>query len=141
MANDIRRKDSYKEILHEVVEHNGVLYLAGLVSENLLLDITGQTADVLRQLDAVLQANGSGRDRVLTGLLFIPDMSLKPALNEVWKKWFAQAHLPTRACIGVKDLGPNVLLEAVFTAAVAPAKSKLAKPAAKANKKTKRRGR
>jgi enamine deaminase RidA (YjgF/YER057c/UK114 family) len=139
MANDIRRKDNYKDILHEVVEHNGVLYLAGLVSENLLLDITGQTEDVLRQLNAVLKANGSGMDRVLTGLLFITDMNLKPALNEAWKKHFNnEAHLPTRACIGVKDLGPNVLLEAVFTAAVASGKSKPAKPTARAPKKARR---
>lgn len=139
MASDIRRKDAYKDILHEVVEHDGVLYLAGLVSENLLLDIEGQTEDVLRQLAAVLKANGSGMDRVLTGLLFITDMSLKPALNEAWKRHFSnKAHLPTRACIGVKDLGPNVLLEAVFTAAAGPAKSK---PTAKPKKAKRKKGR
>jgi len=56
---------------------------------------------------------------VLTALIFITDMSLKPAMNAVWKEFFPSAALPTRATIGVKDLGPGVLLEVVFTAAKA----------------------
>ena len=34
----------------------------------------------------------------------------------MWTAWFGD-HLPTRATIGVADLGPNVLIEVVFSAA------------------------
>ena len=116
MAGTIKRSGNY-EVLHEVVEHGDMVYLAGLVSDDLKLDMAGQTRDVLNQLDVLLKKHGSSRQRVLTALIFITDMSLKPAMNQVWKEFFPQAALPTRATIGVKDLGEGVLLEVVFTAA------------------------
>ncbi len=117
MASAIKRTGEYGGLLHEVVEHGDTIYFAGLVSEDLKLDMAGQTRDVLKQLDTLLKQHGSSRDRVLTALIFIPDMDLKPAMNAVWKEFFPSAALPTRATIGVKDLGENVLLEVVFTAA------------------------
>ena len=117
MPSAIKRTGAYEGLLHEVVEHGDTLYFAGLVAENLKLDMAGQTKDVLSQLDTLLKQHGSSRDRVLTALIFIPDMSQKPAMNAAWKEFFPSAALPTRATIGVKDLGPSVLLEVVFTAA------------------------
>ena len=116
MAGAIKRTGNY-EVLHEVVEHNGMLHFAGLVSENLKLGMEGQTKDVLKQLDHLLIQHGSSRARVLTALIFITDMKQKPAMNKVWKDYFPGKDLPTRATIGVKDLGPGVRLEVVFTAA------------------------
>jgi enamine deaminase RidA (YjgF/YER057c/UK114 family) len=114
----IKRIGPYAELLHEVVEHNGVLYFAGIVAEDPKADMAGQTRDVLRQLDQLLTAHGSSRKHLLTALLFITDMKQKPAMNVVWKQWMGQADLPTRATIGVADLD-GYLLEAVFTAAKA----------------------
>ena len=104
-------------LLHEVVEHAGVLYFAGAVSEDLSLDMAGQTRDVLRQIDELLAAHGSSKERLLTALIFITDMGMKPAMNEVWKAWIAPGQAPTRATIGIADLGPGVLIEVVVTAA------------------------
>ncbi len=113
----IRRTLPYGGILHEVVEHNGTLYLAGLVSENLDLDITGQSEDVMRQLDALLTAHGSDRAHVLQATVYMADLNQKAGFNEVWKRFFAAEHLPARAAIGIADLGPKVLLEMVVIAA------------------------
>ena len=116
----ITRTGPYAGLLHEVVEYKGVLYFGGVVAEDLTLDIAGQTTDMLRQVDQLLAVHGSDRTRILSVLLFIPDLALRPALNEIWKDWFAAEHLPARASIGVGDLGPGVLLEGVFTAASGP---------------------
>lgn len=115
----VKRSGPYAGILHEVVEHNGVLHFAGIVAENPKLDMAGQTREVLQQLDQLLAANGSSRELLLTALLFVTDMKLKPEMNRVWKEWMGPKNLPTRATIGVADLD-GVLLEAVFTAAVRP---------------------
>jgi hypothetical protein len=45
MASAIKRTGNF-EVLHEVVEHGDMIYLAGLVSEDLKLDMAGQTKDV-----------------------------------------------------------------------------------------------
>jgi enamine deaminase RidA (YjgF/YER057c/UK114 family) len=112
----IKRSGPYADILHEVVDYNGVLHLAGVVAENPRLDMEGQTREVLAQIDQLLEANGSSREKLLTALIFITDMSQKPAMNRAWKAWAAPAHLPTRATIGVSDLD-GYLIEVVVTAA------------------------
>jgi enamine deaminase RidA (YjgF/YER057c/UK114 family) len=112
----IKRTGPYEGLLHEVVEHNGVLYFGGVVAEDLSQDMAGQTRDVLRQVDALLAQHGSDRTRILSALIFVSDLALKPALNEVWRAYFASAHLPARAAVGA-DLGPGVLLEVMLTAA------------------------
>lgn len=114
----IERSEAYGGILHEVVEHNGVLHLAGVVGEDPAADMAGQTRSITEQIDALLAAHGSDKEHLLTALIFITDMALKPAMNEVWKAWLAPAHLPTRATIGVADLD-GYLIEVVVTAAVA----------------------
>jgi enamine deaminase RidA (YjgF/YER057c/UK114 family) len=44
-------------------------------------------------------------------------MSRKQEMNEVWTSWLEARDLPTRATIGVSDLGQDVLIEVVVTAA------------------------
>jgi enamine deaminase RidA (YjgF/YER057c/UK114 family) len=45
-------------------------------------------------------------------------MSMKNEMNEAWKEAFPAETLPTRATIGVADLGPSVLIEVVFVCAI-----------------------
>lgn len=115
----IKRTGNHNNILHEVVEHNGTLYLAGVVAEDLSADMAGQARSVFRQIDQLLIANGSNKTQLLTALIFVTNMKDKPAMNVAWKEWLAPTHLPTRATIGVSDLEPNVRLEVVVTAAKA----------------------
>jgi enamine deaminase RidA (YjgF/YER057c/UK114 family) len=113
----ITRYAPWGGLLHEVVVHNGTLYLAGIVSENLSLDMTGQAEDCIRQLDIVLKAHGSDLSHVLQASIYMADLALKPRFDAVWKRSFAEAHLPARAGIGVSDLGPRVMVEIVVIAA------------------------
>ncbi|MGE0717954.1 MAG: RidA family protein [Alphaproteobacteria bacterium] len=113
----IKRSSPYGDILHEVVEHAGVLYLAGVVGEDPSADMTGQMRSICDQIDQLLAAHGSSKDRILQTTIFIADMASKPALNEVWKAWLNAEHLPARAGIGVADLGPGVKVEVILTAA------------------------
>ena len=113
----IRRSLPYAGLLHEVVEHNGVIYFAGIVSEDLELDMAGQTSDVFRQLDLLLEASGSDRSRVLSVLVFLADLRDKAVFNQHWMDFFAPEYLPARAAIGAGELGPGVRLEIVATAA------------------------
>ena len=61
---------------------------------------------------------GRTETEFLSALIFVSDLALKPALNEVWKGYFQPKHLPARATVAVGELGPRVLLEVVLTAAV-----------------------
>jgi enamine deaminase RidA (YjgF/YER057c/UK114 family) len=113
----ITRSLPYEGLLHEIVEHNGVLYLGGIVPEDAGLDMAGQADDVLRQLKTLLEGAGSDLSCVLKVTIFLADLADKAAFNQVWKRHFTAEHLPARAAIGVADLGPGVKLELTAIAA------------------------
>ena len=104
-------------IMHRVVEHNGVLYFGGIVADDRSKDMKGQTAEILEKIGKLLAENGSDRTKLLAATLFVTDMNQKDAMNEAWTGWFGAEDLPTRATVGVAELGPNVLIEVVVTAA------------------------
>jgi enamine deaminase RidA (YjgF/YER057c/UK114 family) len=110
---DIVRSEPYAGLMHLAVAHGDTIHLAGIVADDLTADMEGQTRDVLLQLDAFARAHGLDRTRVLSATIYVTDMADKPAMNRAWKAFFDPAHLPTRATIGVADLGPGVRLEMV----------------------------
>ncbi|WP_349630500.1 RidA family protein [Bradyrhizobium iriomotense] len=113
----IQRVLPYEGLLHEVVEHNGVLYIGGIVPEDTSLDMSGQASDVLGQLARLLKTLGSDLANVLQVTIYMTDLKEKAQFNAAWKAHFAEAHLPARAAIGVADLGPGVKLEMTAIAA------------------------
>ena len=114
----IKRVGNY-EVLHEVVEHNGILYLSGIVAEDTTRGMADQTTQALTALARLLEENGSGVDRILQILIFVTDMKLKPEMNRAWKAFFNnQEHLPARATLGIAALEEGELIEIVTTAAV-----------------------
>ncbi|MGY8635378.1 RidA family protein [Bradyrhizobium sp. 14AA] len=113
----IKRILPYEGLLHEVVEHNGVLYIGGIVPEDTSLDMTGQANDVLSQLSCLLITLGSDLSNVLQATIFVTKLGEKAEFNSAWKAHFAEAHLPARAVIGVADLGLGVKLEMTAIAA------------------------
>lgn len=103
-------------IMHRVVAHGGVLYLGGMVAEDKSLPMKGQTAQALSRIGALLQQHGSDKSKVLAATIFVIDLKQKDAMNEAWVEFFGD-DLPTRATVGVAELGPGTLVEIVVTAA------------------------
>lgn len=105
-------------IMHRIVEHNGVVYLGGVIADDPKgVSMRGQTTQVCSKLDKLLADAGTDKNKLLSATLFITDMSQKQEMNEVWTSWLEARDLPTRATIGVSDLGQDVLIEIVVTAA------------------------
>ncbi len=103
-------------IMHRIVEHGGVLYVGGMVADDRSVGMQGQTEQILHKLAGLLAPVGSGKEKVLTATIYVTDLSKKAEMNTAWTAFFGDA-LPTRATIGVADLGSaDTLLEIVFTA-------------------------
>jgi enamine deaminase RidA (YjgF/YER057c/UK114 family) len=111
------RRHARTPIMHRVVEHNGVLYFGGIVADDRSKGMKEQTADILEKIGKLLAENGSDKTKLLAATLYVTDMSQKDAMNEAWTAWFGPEDLPTRATLGVSELGPNTLIEVVVTAA------------------------
>ena len=72
-------------------------------------DIAGQTRRAAQNLAAVLEAAGSGLDRVLKTTCFITDMNDFAAFNEVYAEFFPGR--PARSCVEVSKLPKGALVE------------------------------
>jgi enamine deaminase RidA (YjgF/YER057c/UK114 family) len=106
-------------VLHQIVAHNGVLHIGGIVADDPELGMAEQTTQALQKLAQLLEANGSGVDRILQILVFITDMKLKPEMNRAWKDFFKDPDtLPSRATLGISAIEEGVLIEIVTTAAL-----------------------
>ncbi len=69
-----------------------------------------QVRRVLENVDAVLRAAGSARDRVLKVTVFLTDMGRFGELNRVYESFFA-GHRPARAVVEVSALPKGVAVE------------------------------
>ena len=103
-------------INHRVVEAGGILHFGGLIADDLSLDMKGQTEQICAKIDALLAEVGSSKEKLVTAMLYITDFDQKAGMNEAWLNWLPAEHLPTRATIGVAELGKNVLIEVVVSA-------------------------
>ena len=72
--------------------------------------VAEQTAQVIKNLAAVLQAAGSSLDKVVKTSVFLVDMADFAAMNEVYSKAFGD-HRPSRTTVAVVGLPRNVRVE------------------------------
>ena len=77
-------------------------------------DIKDQTRRVIDNLAAVLEASGSGLDRVTKTTVFLTDLAEFAAMNEAYAEKFG-AHRPARSTVPVSGLprGARVEIECI----------------------------
>lgn len=103
--------------MSQVTRHGGVLYLAGQVATDVEQDMTGQTRQVLKSVDELLNEHGSDKSQILFCQIFLADMSAFQAMNAVWDDWVTPGQAPARATVGATLASPKKLIEIVVTAA------------------------
>jgi enamine deaminase RidA (YjgF/YER057c/UK114 family) len=103
--------------ISKVVVHAGIAYLCG-VTPDPTGDIRDQTRQVLERIDGLLRRAGTDKSRLLTAQVWLSDMSLFDAHNEIWNVWVDEEHPPVRACVEAALWQPGMLVEIMVTAAV-----------------------
>ena len=93
---------------------NGFVYTSGQipvdpVSGQIPEGIAAQADQSCRNVGAILEAAGSGFDKVFKTTCFLADMADFAAFNEVYAKFFVSK--PARSCVAVKTLPKGVLCE------------------------------
>jgi 2-iminobutanoate/2-iminopropanoate deaminase len=72
--------------------------------------VAEQTAQVFKNLSAVLKAAGSGLDKVVKTTVFLKDMNDFVEMNETYAAFFGE-HKPARATVEVARLPKDVKVE------------------------------
>lgn len=93
---------------------NGFVFTSGQIpvdpaSGQIPEGIAAQADQSCRNVGAILEAAGSGFDKVIKTTCFLADMGDFAAFNEVYAKYFVSK--PARSCVAVKALPKGVLCE------------------------------
>jgi len=103
-------------VFSRAVEYHGFIYTQGLVASDASLDIKGQVADILGQIDAVLELHGTDKTRLLQAQIWLKNLADRAALNEIWSAWLPEGGAPARALVQAELADPRWLVEIMITA-------------------------
>ena len=95
-------------------EVNGFVFTSGQIPVNPVNGevpegIAAQAEQSCRNVGAILEAAGTGFDKVFKTTCFLADMADFAAFNEVYARYFVSK--PARSCVAVKTLPKGVLCE------------------------------
>jgi 2-iminobutanoate/2-iminopropanoate deaminase len=104
----------------QAIRIEGFLYTSGQISldsetmEMITGDIEIETEKVLKNIDAILKADGLGLNNVIKTTVYLTDLSEFTRMNQVYEKFFSETK-PARACVQVTALpkGAKVEIDAI----------------------------
>lgn len=107
----------------QAVVHNGLVFVAGQLPidperrDLPVGSIEEQTERALRNVEAILEAAGSGLDRVLQMTVYVSDMELWGGVNAAYARVMGE-HRPARAVVPTKELHHSYQVEIQAIAAL-----------------------
>lgn len=101
----------------QAVRARGLIFVAGQLAIDpasgqimTTADIGAQTERTLRNIEAILEAAGSGLEQVIKTTVYLADMNEFAAMNAVYAKFFATG-APARATVEVQRLPLDMRVE------------------------------
>jgi len=104
----------------QAVKAGGFVFVSGQIpltpsGERVAGPIEAQARQVLENLKAILEAAGSGLDRVVQVTAYLSDIDDFQAFNQVYAEFFKEPY-PARAVVGVAALPKGVKVEVAAVA-------------------------
>ena len=104
----------------QAYEANGFVFTSGQIpvdpaDGSVPEGIAPQAEQSCKNVGAILEAAGSGFDKVIKTTCFLADIRDFAAFNEVYARYFVSR--PARSCVAVRDLPKGVLCEIEAVAA------------------------
>src|ERR1043165_6956485 len=76
------------ERMSQIVTHNGTVYLAGQVGDDMNAGIEQQTRETLANIERLLDLAGTVKNRLLSVTIYLKDIDAHFAgMNSVWDQW------------------------------------------------------
>ena len=100
----------------QAIVHGGLVYVAGQLplvpgdAQRRLASFAEQAEQVISNVVAILEAAGSGADRILRATVYIADIAHWPAFNAIYARRLG-AHRPARTVVPVTQLHYGFLVE------------------------------
>ena len=103
--------------LSQAAEYGNLVFLAGIVADDGLLDVKGQTKQIVDKIDKLLAAAGSNKSKILSAQIWVADIRYYTDMNAIWDPWIDPANPPARACIESRLANPAFKVEIMCVAA------------------------
>jgi 2-iminobutanoate/2-iminopropanoate deaminase len=106
----------------QAVRVGNLLFISGQIAINPqngqieAKDVSGETMQVMKNLEAILKEAGLGFEHVVKTSIFLSDMGNFGQVNEVYGKYF-KSQFPARETVAVKGLPKDVQVEISMIAA------------------------
>jgi 2-iminobutanoate/2-iminopropanoate deaminase len=107
----------------QAIRYGNLLFVAGQTAEDPMTNkpvhgtIAEQTRIILYNIQTILEAAGSGLDKVLRADVYISSMQYKEEMNAVYREFFPK-DMPARNCVAVAGIDDNLDVEIEVIAAV-----------------------
>jgi 2-iminobutanoate/2-iminopropanoate deaminase len=104
----------------QAIQYGNLIFVAGQTSEDPETNrpvhdsVAGQTERIMNNIRTILEAAGSGLDKILRADIYLSSMEIKPEFNAAYIKFFP-ANPPARNCVAVAgiDDGLDVEIEVI----------------------------
>ena len=118
MRDVVAAKDAPQAIgpYSQAIKANGFVFASGQIAidpgsgQIMAGDVAAQTERVLKNLEAILKAAGTGLDKVVRTTVFLKNMGDFAAMNEVYGRFWKSAP-PARSTVEVARLPKDVAVE------------------------------
>jgi enamine deaminase RidA (YjgF/YER057c/UK114 family) len=110
MDTGIKRLESGPRMSQAVIA-NGFVYLAGQVAKDPTASVEGQTRQVLGEIDRLLAAAGTRKERILSATIYLADLSTFADMNRAWEGWVPAEAKPARATVEARLVAPEYRVE------------------------------
>ena len=111
----IKRLESGPRMSQAVIA-NGFVFLAGQVAPDPSGSVVSQTRQVLGEIDRLLAAAGTSKERILTATIYLSDVNSFGEMNKAWEAWVPADAKPARATVEAKMVAPEYRVEIQVTA-------------------------
>ncbi len=104
--------------MSQAVVHGNTVYLAGQVAADPKADVTGQTEQILGQIDKLLKEAGTDKTKILSANVWLADIKTFADMNKAWDAWVPKGNTPARATVEAKLAAPEYKVEIACIAAI-----------------------
>lgn len=88
-----------------------LIYISGQVAENTILDVEGQTREILKYIDRLLAHVGASKKDIVSARIYLASIGDYVAMNAVWEDWVPEGCPPARAALGVRLIDSEYKIE------------------------------
>ena len=98
----------------DIVIHDNIAYLSGVVASDVSGSTYQQTAEVLSTIDRLLISARTSKNNIISMTIYLTDANDYEEMNRAFDSWVAKNNAPARATIGIVRF-PNPLWKVEIT--------------------------